>query len=133
MRVYNALHSRARENNMKIDNDFLLIKQITNIYNYHVKKDKDTKQEYIDDAQTNDLLIRKSDICKIEATFPVKIQMKDDRVYECLQSFSMIYNQLFRDCSTRPYTPYGEYLGNKEEKETKSENLENNNIDEDFL
>ena len=55
-----------------------------------------------------------------------KVDVKDtDNAYETIevgQSAAHIYNQLYRNCSNLPYTPYGDLADSKEEKTYKNEN-----------
>lgn len=54
-----------------------------------------------------------------------KIGYDKDHAYETIevgQSAAHIYNQLYRNCSNLPYTPYGGLADSKEEKTDKNEN-----------
>ena len=54
-----------------------------------------------------------------------KICYDKDNAYETIevgQSAAHIYNQLYRNCSNLPYTPYGVLVDSKEEKTDKNEN-----------
>lgn len=54
-----------------------------------------------------------------------RIGCDKDNAYETIevgQSAGHIYNQLYRNCSDRPYTPYGGLADSKEEKTDKNEN-----------
>lgn len=78
-------------------------------------------------------MVKKSDIYKVGGTFPVKVYVDhggEKEMHECLQSFSMTYNQLFRDCSC---SPYGDYFKDKDNKDNNNVKLNSQNLDEDFL
>ena len=54
-----------------------------------------------------------------------RIGYDKDNAYETIevgQSAAHIYNQLYRNCSNLPYTPYGGLADSKEEKTDKNEN-----------
>lgn len=54
-----------------------------------------------------------------------KLGYDKDNAYETVevgQSAAHIYNQLYRNCSNLPYTPYGDLVNPKEEKTDKNEN-----------
>lgn len=54
-----------------------------------------------------------------------RLSYNKDNAYKTIevgQSAAHIYNQLYRNCSNRPYTPYGGVMDSTEEKINKNEN-----------
>ena len=122
---------------------FLLVSVITDkTYEYVEKEKKLYVRQYIDK------MIPIDRIHEIICTVPTKIVLKTpigngleidncydgrtkrigydkDNAYETIevgQSAAHIYNQLYRNCSNLPYTPYGGLADSKEEKTDKNEN-----------
>lgn len=121
---------------------FLLVSVITdNTYEYIEKEKKLYVRWY------TDKMIPIDRIHEIICTIPTKIVLKtpvgngleidnkydgrtkrfsydEESVYETIevgQSDAHIYNQLYRNCSNRPYTPYGGLADSEEEKTDKNE------------
>lgn len=114
---------------------FLLVSVISDnkIYEYVEKEKKLYVRWY------TDKMIPIDRIHEIICTIPTKIVLKTpignglkidncydtDNAYETIevgQSAAHIYNQLYRNCSNRPYTPYGGLADSEEEKTDKNEN-----------
>lgn len=58
-----------------------------------------------------------------------RITCNKDMVYETIevgQSLAMIYNQLYRNCSCQPYTPYGDLVYSLDPSREKTNKNENN-------
>lgn len=133
-KVYSKIQSRGKACNGHTD--FIVLKTIVDNH-YCLKSDPKLDLQYIDTnfIQTNDIIVPKTDIYKVDGIFPVKVYVDHDgekNCYACLQHFSMIYNQLFRDCSCRPYGPYGDYFSEKDNNKVKDE-LNNDKTNEDLL
>lgn len=140
-----SLKSRKKMNDVDLSYipRFLLVSVITeDTYEYEEKEKKLYVRRYIDK------MIPIDRIHEIICTVPTKIVLKtpigngleinnyydgrtkkigydEDNAYETIevgQSASHIYNQLYRNCSDRPYTPYGGLVDSKEEKTDKNEN-----------
>lgn len=106
---------------------FLLVSVISDdkVYEYVEKEKKLYVRWY------TDKMIPIDRIHEIICTVPTKIVLKTpigydaDNAYETIevgQSAAHIYNQLYRNCSNRPYTPYGGLADSEEEKTDKNEN-----------
>lgn len=105
---------------------FLLVSVITDKTYEYVEKEKKLYVRWYTDK-----MIPIDRIHEIICTIPTKIVLKTpigndkDNAYETIevgQSAAHIYNQLYRNCSNLPYTPYGDLADSKEEKTDKNEN-----------
>ena len=97
---------------------FLLVSVITDKTYEYVEKEKKLYVRWYTDK-----MIPIDRIHEIICT--KKICYDKDNAYETIevgQSAAHIYNQLYRNCSNLPYTPYGDLADSKEEKTDKNEN-----------
>ena len=141
-----SIKSRKKINDMDMTYvpRFLLVSVISEnkIYEYIEKEKKLYVKWY------TDKMIPVDRIHEIICTIPTKIVLKTpigngleidncydgrtkrfgydkDNAYETIevgQSAAYIYNQLYRNCSNYPYTPYGGLVDSEEEKTDKNEN-----------
>ena len=90
-----------------------------------------------------DIMVNRKDIVCVKATIPTQVVVKGNystfKIYTndppenneftlyVAQPFSDIYNQLVRNCTSKPYDPYGYYLDKKENNVTQI-NAENENL-----
>lgn len=63
----------------------------------------------------DDKIIKTENIIEVKSSWPVQVLVFDQsegktKWVEVAMNYNQIYNLLHRDCSNKPYTPYGEVI-----------------------